>query len=206
MSRKELCKTFLTRDLQSPIDEEHNLQLSISQKIKNAIREIPDFPKPGINFYDITTILQNGALFRELTAVFCEHLKPKKVDAIVGIEARGFIFGASIAQSLGLGFIPVRKPGKLPHDTESITYNLEYGDGSLEIHADAITAGQQVVLVDDLLATGGTARGSIELIKRLGGNVLEALFVIELSGLNGRSKLSADDSTVPVFSLVNYEL
>jgi len=162
--------------------------------LKTKIRHVPDFPKAGILFYDITTLLQEAAGFRaavdSLALPFLDH----GVDIVVGIESRGFIFGAAVADRINAGFTPVRKPGKLPSRTVRQTYALEYGTDALEIHDDAIRRGQRVLIVDDLLATGGTARATADLVKRLGGTVHALAFLIELQGLNGRQRLA--DETV----------
>jgi adenine phosphoribosyltransferase len=158
--------------------------------LKSKIRHVPDFPKAGILFYDITTLLQDPAGFRlaidSLTLPFID----KGIDVVVGIESRGFIFGSAVADRLGAGFSPVRKPGKLPSTTMRASYDLEYGSDSLEIHDDAVTKGQRVLIVDDLLATGGTAKAASDLVTRLGGDVHALAFLIELVGLNGRDKLA----------------
>lgn len=169
--------------------------------LKKLIREIPDYPKPGILFYDLTTLLQDPQGFHQLVDSLCEHYNGKKVDVVVGIEARGFIFAPALAYRLGAGFVPVRKPKKLPWKTVSCTYQLEYGTDSLEIHADAVRPGQRVLLCDDLLATGGTAAAAIGLIRQLGGEVVGAAFAVELNFLHGRSKLPGLD----VFSLIKYD-
>src|SRR6202050_2466595 len=139
--------------------------------LRKLIREIPDHPKPGILFYDLTTLLQDGPGFHSLVDQLCDHYNGKKVDSVVGIEARGFIFAPALAYRLGAGFVPVRKPRKLPAATESISYELQYGTDTLEIHKDAIGDGHRVLIADDLLATGGTARAVVELVKKLGGTV-----------------------------------
>ena len=171
--------------------------------IKNSIKSIPDYPLPGIIFRDITSLIENGEAFAATIALFVKHYSGKKIDKVVGTEARGFIFGAPLAAAIGAGFVPVRKPGKLPRDTIQEGYSLEYGNDVLQIHKDAITPGETVLLVDDLLATGGTAEASIKLIKRLGGIVLEATFVIELPALKGGDKLAS--LGVPHFSLVEFK-
>ena len=168
--------------------------------LKEFIREVPDFPKKGINFKDITTILQNKEAFHFVISQFYEKYKAENVDVVVGIESRGFIFGAVLAHPLGVPFVPIRKEGKLPADTMKEEYSLEYGTAAIEIHKDSITSGQRVVLVDDLLATGGTALASIKLIELLGGTVIGCAFVITLSFLPGKEKLN----NYPVFSLVDY--
>jgi adenine phosphoribosyltransferase len=169
--------------------------------LKKLIREIPDYPKPGILFYDLTTLLQDGPGFHALVDQLCEHYGGHKVDIVAGIEARGFIFAPALAYRLGAGFIPVRKPKKLPWKTVSQTYQLEYGTDELEIHQDAVKTGQRVLLCDDLLATGGTAAAAIALVRKLGGEVVGAAFAVELNFLNGRKKLAGVD----VFSLLKYD-
>lgn len=173
----------------------------IMDDLKKLIREIPDYPKPGILFYDLTTLLQDPSGFHSVVDQLCEHYAGKKVDVVAGIEARGFIFAPALAYRLGAGFVPVRKPKKLPWKTSSVTYALEYGTDQLDIHADAVRPGQRVLLCDDLLATGGTAAAAIKLIRQLGGEVAGAAFAVELSFLNGRSKLPGID----VFSLLKYD-
>lgn len=169
--------------------------------LKKLIREIPDYPKPGILFYDITTLLKDQQGFRLLVDKLCEHYKGKHVDIVAGIEARGFIFAPALAYRLGAGFVPVRKPNKLPWKTASVTYQLEYGSDQLEIHQDAVGKGQRVLVCDDLLATGGTASAAVSLVRQLGGELVGAAFAVELSFLNGRSKLPGVD----VFSLLKYD-
>jgi adenine phosphoribosyltransferase len=169
--------------------------------LKKLIREVPDYPKPGILFYDVTTLLKDKAGFRLLVDRLCEHYKGHHIDLVAGIEARGFIFAPALAYSLGAGFIPVRKPKKLPYKTAKINYALEYGTDTLEIHEDAVQKGQRVLLCDDLLATGGTAAAAIQLIRNLGGTIEGAAFAVELTFLNGRAKLPGLD----VFSLMAYD-
>jgi adenine phosphoribosyltransferase len=169
--------------------------------LKELIREVPDFPRPGILFYDLTTLLQNPTGFHGLVDELCGHYAGKQVDAVVGIEARGFILAPALAFRLDAGFIPVRKPGKLPGKTVSVTYQLEYGTDTLEIHQDAIKPGQRVLISDDLLATGGTAAATVALIRKLGGEVAGASFAVELTFLNGRAKLPGID----VFSMIQYD-
>ena len=169
--------------------------------LKKLIREIPDYPKPGILFYDITTLLKNKQGFRTVIDRFCEHYVGHKIDLVVGIEARGFIFAPALAYCLGAGFVPVRKPKKLPAKTAQVSYALEYGTDTLEIHEDAVQKGQNVLLCDDLLATGGTAAAAVQLIRSLGGKVDGAAFAVELSFLHGREKLPGLD----VFSLMQYD-
>ena len=171
------------------------------QHLKQIIREVPDFPKPGILFYDITTLLKNAAGFKTVIDAFQEHYRNTRVDLVLGIEARGFIFAPTLAYAMGAGFIPVRKPNKLPAKTIRETYQLEYGTDSLEIHADAIQPGQNVLIVDDLLATGGTAAAVGRLVEKLGGKVVGFGFVVELDFLKGRDKLPGYN----VFSLLHYD-
>ena len=169
--------------------------------IRQAIRDIPDFPKPGIVFRDITPLLSNGPLFRKTIDIFAARYRSQKIDTILGIESRGFIIGAALAYALGAGFSVVRKPGKLPFETHKASYALEYGTDTLEIHRDAFGNQSRVLIVDDLLATGGTASAAIELVRRLDGEVTACAFIIELAFLNGRRRLE----TPEVFSLIRYE-
>ena len=169
--------------------------------LKKLIREIPDYPKPGILFYDLTTLLKDRLGFHELVDRLCAHYQGKKVDIVAGIEARGFIFAPALAYRLGAGFVPVRKPKKLPYRTTTATYQLEYGTDQLEIHEDAVEPGQSVLLCDDLLATGGTAAAAVQLARKLGGEVVGAAFAVELNFLHGRQKLPGID----VFSLLRYD-
>jgi adenine phosphoribosyltransferase len=157
--------------------------------LRAKIREVPDFPKPGILFYDITTLLRDADSFREVINHMAEAVEGEQIDLVVGMESRGFIFAAPLADRLGAGFVPVRKLGKLPAETIEVEYDLEYGTATLEIHRDAITPGQRVLVVDDLLATGGTVLGTIELVRRLGGEIAGLSFMVELTALGGRSKL-----------------
>jgi adenine phosphoribosyltransferase len=169
--------------------------------LKQLIREVPDFPKPGILFYDITTLLKNPAGLRGIIDGLKDHYSSAKVDVVVGIEARGFIFAPALAYALGAGFVPVRKPKKLPAACASVTYDLEYGTDTLEMHKDALDDGKRVLIVDDLLATGGTASAAARMVTELGGTVAGIGFVVELTFLNGRQKLSGYD----VFSLLQYD-
>ncbi|MFZ5470079.1 MAG: adenine phosphoribosyltransferase, partial [Myxococcota bacterium] len=171
------------------------------EPLKRLIREVPDFPKKGILFYDITTLLKDPKGFATLIDALAEHYLEKKVDLVLGIEARGFIFGPALAYRLNAGFVPVRKPKKLPAETAKVSYQLEYGSDSLEIHKDAVRRGQRVIIVDDLLATGGTARAAIELAKSLGAEIAGLGFVVELDFLSGRKRLDGHD----VFSLLHYQ-
>ena len=170
------------------------------KSLKAKVRSIPDFPKKGILFRDITPLLKDAKSLREIIARLARSLKGKKVDVVVGIESRGFIFGTALATKLGVGFVPIRKKGKLPWKTKQIACTLEYGKEILEIHQDAVRRGEKVVIVDDLLATGGTAEAAAKLVESIGGKVAKIAFVIELAFLNGREKLKKHD----VFSLIRY--
>ncbi len=169
-------------------------------KLRAAVRDVVDFPKKGIVFKDITPILKDGDLFRASIDLFLEQCRDKKIDKIVGIDARGFLFGSAVAYALNIGFVPLRKKGRLPYKTESAKYSLEYGEAEMELHIDAIERGEKIVLIDDLLATGGTSASAITLIKKVGGDLVEAIFLIELEFLHGRKKL---DPT-PVVSFLKY--
>jgi adenine phosphoribosyltransferase len=168
--------------------------------LKSLIREVPDFPKPGINFYDITTLLKHPEGLRLTVDALSAQFTGTKVDAVLGIEARGFIFAPALAYHLGAGFVPVRKPRKLPAECARISYDLEYGQDTLEIHRDAVGNGDKVIIADDLLATGGTARAVCEVVEQLGGKVVGLTFVVELEFLSGRQKLDGYD----VRSLIKY--
>lgn len=168
--------------------------------LKAKIRHIPDFPKPGILFYDITTLLCDPQGFRDTVDGLAAPYMGEDIDQVVGIESRGFILGAAVANALGCGFVPIRKPGKLPAATHSERYNLEYGTDALEIHQDACANDLRILIVDDVLATGGTARAAIDLVKRAGGKVIGAAFLIELDFLKGRDKLAGE----PVYSVLRY--
>jgi adenine phosphoribosyltransferase len=170
--------------------------------LKKLIREVPDFPKPGILFYDITTLLKDRLGFARLIDALTEHYINHDIDLVLGIEARGFIFGPALAYRLNAGFVPVRKPKKLPAEVLQWKYALEYGHDTLEIHKDAIKPGQRVIICDDLLATGGTAQATADMAKQLGGDICGLGFVVELDGLKGRDKLKGYD----VFSLLHYEM
>jgi adenine phosphoribosyltransferase len=170
------------------------------EKLRAGVRDVPDFPKKGIVFKDITPILSDGALFRTSIDVFLEHCRGKKIDKIVGIDARGFLFGSAVAYELGVGFVPIRKRGKLPFKTEIAKYSLEYGEAEMEMHIDAMEPGEKIVLVDDLLATGGTSAAAAALIAKIGGELTDAIFLIELAFLNGREKLAP----TPVTSFIKY--
>ncbi|MBH0236675.1 adenine phosphoribosyltransferase [Methylobrevis albus] len=169
----------------------------------DSIRTIPDYPKPGILFRDITTLLGAPRAFRRAVDELVQPWAGSKIDKVAGIEARGFIVGGAVAHQLSAGFVPIRKTGKLPHETISVTYALEYGTDAIEVHRDAIAPGEQVILVDDLVATGGTAAAAVELIRSLGGTVVAACFIIDLPDLGGADKLRALD--VPVRTLVSFE-
>jgi adenine phosphoribosyltransferase len=170
------------------------------EKLKAAIRDVPDFPKPGILFKDITPVLADPALFRMAIDLFVARLDDKAVAKVAAIDARGFMFGAAVADRLGLGFVPVRKAGKLPYKTYEASYALEYGTNTIAIHQDAFGPGERVVLIDDLLATGGTAAAAVDLIRKAGGELVEAQFLIELAFLEGRAKLAG----TPVFAPIVY--
>ena len=171
------------------------------EPLKALIRTVPDFPKPGILFYDITTLLKDKVGFAQMIDAFAGHYLGQGVDVVLGTEARGFIFAPAIAYRLNAGFVPVRKPKKLPAETLKVSYDLEYGSDALEIHQDAIQPGQRVLLVDDLLATGGTMAATVSLVEQLGGKIAGIAFAIELDFLGGREKLSGHE----VFSLLHYQ-
>ena len=170
-------------------------------QLKKLIREVPDFPKPGINFYDITTLLKHPEGLRLTVDALATEFEGAQIDTVIGVEARGFIFAPALAYHLGAGFVPVRKPKKLPAGRTSISYDLEYGQDTLEIHTDAISAGDRVIIADDLLATGGTARAVCDLVEGLGGKIEGLVFVVELEFLPGRKKLEGHD----VRSLIKYQ-
>lgn len=170
-------------------------------EFKTLIREVPDFPKPGILFYDITTLLKDREGFCRLIDYMTLHTRPVHADVVLGIEARGFIFGPALAYNINAGFVPIRKPNKLPGATESVSYDLEYGTDTLEIHTGAVEKGARVIIADDLLATGGTAMAAAQLVEKVGGVVAGFAFVVELDFLKGRDKLAKYD----VFSLIHYD-
>ncbi len=170
------------------------------ENLKSLIRDIPDFPQEGILFRDITTLLKDPQGLKEIIDIFSDRYREKGIKYVLGADARGFIFGAAIAYNIGAGFIPVRKKGKLPYKTISASYELEYGSNTIEIHEDALEKGDRVVLIDDLLATGGTAKAMVDLVNQLGGDIEEVAFMIELEGLNGRDKLDGEN----VFSVLKY--
>ena len=169
--------------------------------LEKSIRNIPDFPKPGILFRDVTTLIQNKVAFKKSVDLLAKKYKGKGFDKVVGVEARGFIFGAAVAHKINAGFVPVRKKGKLPYKTISTTYELEYGTDTLEIHQDAIAPGEKVLIIDDLLATGGTVKAVTELVNQLGGKIAGIGFVIELVDLHGKDKLKE----YPLYSLIKFE-
>ena len=171
----------------------------LSADVVNAIRDIPDFPKPGILFKDITPVLADGILMKRILDHLVERYADQKIDGVVGMESRGFIFGTPLAIALGASFIPARKPGKLPYDTVSFSYDLEYGSNTLEMHTDAVKRGDRILILDDLLATGGTANATVNLVETLGAEVVECAFVIELGFLGGAKVISA-----PTYSVVTY--
>lgn len=169
--------------------------------LKSVIRVVPDFPKEGINFIDLTTLLNDSEVYQETIAKLCQPYRNQSIDAVVGIESRGFIFGAAMAYELDCSFIPIRKPGKLPSDTIQESYELEYGSDSIEIHKDAIGSRDKIVLVDDLLATGGTAAAAVRLIQKLQGEIVGCSFVVELDFLNGRTLLP----NLNIETLIHYD-
>jgi adenine phosphoribosyltransferase len=176
-------------------------EIMLESDLKNTIREVPDFPKPGINFYDVSTLFRDADAFRATVQAMCAPYRERPLDLLAGIEARGFVLAAAMAHELGRGFLMVRKQGKLPGETEGETYQLEYGEACIEMHADAVEPGQRVLIVDDLLATGGTAAAAGRLVARLGGEVVGYAFMVELGFLAGRAELAGKD----VFSLLNYD-
>ncbi len=169
--------------------------------LKQLIREVPDFPKEGINFYDITTLLKDADGLKQTINALADEFRGERVDTVIGVESRGFIFAAPLAYHLGAGFVPVRKPKKLPAEKVSVSYELEYGTDTLEMHKDAVGEGHRVLIVDDLLATGGTAKAVVDLVEQLGGEIVGLLFLCELNFLNGRAKFDGYD----VRSLIRYD-
>ena len=174
------------------------------QYVREHVREVPDFPKKGILFLDITTAAKDAKAMQYMTDFLYEQFKDEKIDYVTGIESRGFIFGAAVAYKLGAGFVPIRKPNKLPAETIKEEYSLEYGTDTIEIHADALKKGDRVLVIDDLLATGGTALAACNLVKRVGAEVVASAFIIELDPLKGREKIEA--TGVKVVSMLNYDL
>jgi adenine phosphoribosyltransferase len=170
-------------------------------RLRAAIRDVPDFPKPGILFKDITPVLNDPALFAAVVEELVARYAPMRIDRVAAMESRGFIFGAPLAARIGAGFVPLRKFGKLPHTTVAETFNLEYGTETLEIHTDAVQPGERVLVVDDLLATGGTAAAAVKLITRTGGTVVEMAFLVELAFLAGRDRIDG----VPVYAMIRYD-
>jgi adenine phosphoribosyltransferase len=175
----------------------------LENDLKAAIRTIPDYPKPGIMFRDITTLLGSARAFRRAVDELVQPWAGSKIDKIAGIEARGFIIGGAIAHQLSAGFVPIRKKGKLPHKSVRVAYSLEYGIDEMEMHEDAVTKGERVILVDDLIATGGTAEGAVKLLRQMGADVVSAVFMVDLPELGGADKLRA--LNVPVRTLVSFE-
>jgi adenine phosphoribosyltransferase len=176
---------------------------SMANFLRDSIRSIPDYPKPGIMFRDITTLLGNARAFRRAIDELVQPFAGSKIDQVAGMEARGFILGGAVAHQLSAGFIPIRKKGKLPHTTVSIAYSLEYGVDEMEVHTDAVKPGEKVILIDDLIATGGTAEGATKLLQKMGAEVVAACFVIDLPELGGRAKLEA--LGVPVRTLIAFD-
>jgi adenine phosphoribosyltransferase len=173
---------------------------SAADRLKDKVRDVPDFPLPGITYRDITPILADGQMFRLAITIFAERYQRKSIDKIAAIDARGFIFGGAVAHVLGIGLIPIRKKGKLPAKTHEISYDLEYGSNTLTIHEDAIRPDERVIIIDDVLATGGTAEAAAQLVQRCGGKIIEMAFLIELSALKGREKFPQ----IPVLSVIQY--
>jgi adenine phosphoribosyltransferase len=182
------------------MDDKKNIYY-VSESIKSKIRTVPHWPKQGIMFRDITTLLKDAQGFKETIDLLYDRYKEKKIDKVIGIESRGFIFGAPLAYLLGCGFVPVRKPGKLPAECESEEYTLEYGKDKIEIHKDAIKKGEKILIVDDLIATAGTAKAARNLLKKLGAEIVECAFIIELVDLKGRDKLKGEN----IYSVVEFE-
>jgi adenine phosphoribosyltransferase len=193
-------KSCVSVDVSSPRSSIRRVPNDAIAQLRLAVRDVPDFPKPGIVFKDITPILKNGALFRASVDLFLKRCQSQLIDKIVGIDARGFLFGSAVAYELGVGFVPLRKKGRLPYKTESASYSLEYGEAEMELHVDAIERGEKIVLIDDLLATGGTSGSAATLIKKVGGDLIESIFLIELEFLHGRKKLEP----IPVTSFLKY--
>jgi len=177
--------------------------MTFDQDLKSAIRTIPDYPKPGVMFRDITTLLGNARAFRRAVDELVQPFAGSKIDKVAGIEARGFILGGAVAHQVSAGFVPIRKKGKLPHATVRIAYSLEYGLDEMEMHEDAIAPGERVILIDDLIATGGTAEGAVKLLRQIGAEVIAACFIIDLPDLGGAAKLRKLD--VPVRTLMSFD-
>jgi adenine phosphoribosyltransferase len=183
-----------------PADEHYDYQKSC-EYIKSKVRSIPDWPIQGVIFRDITTLLQDPTAHREISRIFYNRYVNDNIEKIVGIDARGFLFGSVLAYNLDVGFVPIRKKGKLPYKTIGESYSLEYGQETIEIHEDALTSGERVVIIDDLIATGGTIGAAVNLVEKLGGDIVECAFVVELPDLNGKAKLGNRN----VFSIVEFE-
>jgi adenine phosphoribosyltransferase len=183
--------------------QDQDFNASVSDFLRNRIRTVPDWPAPGVQFRDITPLLQNPRTFRVLIDAFVHRYMDRRPDVVAGLDARGFILGSVVAYELGVGFVPIRKKGKLPFTTVEETYELEYGSATVELHTDAVQPGQRVLLVDDLIATGGTAEGAVKLLRQLGAEVLAACFIIDLPDLGGADKLRKLD--VPVRTLISFE-
>ncbi|MBI1619932.1 adenine phosphoribosyltransferase [Aquamicrobium zhengzhouense] len=179
------------------------MSTSVEKTLLSVLRTIPDYPKPGVQFRDITTLLGDASAFRRAVDELVHPYAGQKIDKVAGIEARGFILGGAMAHQLSAGFVPIRKKGKLPYDTVRVAYSLEYGIDEMEMHRDAVTPGQRVMLVDDLIATGGTAEAAVKLLRQMGADIVAACFVIDLPDLGGRKKLEALD--VPVRTLISFE-
>ncbi len=173
---------------------------SAALRLKTAIRDIPDFPKPGITFRDITPVIENGNLFRLAMTMMADRYQRRNIEVVAAIDARGFIFGSALAYLLGTGMVMIRKKGKLPYKTASVSYDLEYGSNTVEMHVDSIKPGQRVLVIDDVLATGGTMAAACDLIRQAGGEIIETAFLVELSFLKGAEKLKP----LPIFSLIQY--
>jgi adenine phosphoribosyltransferase len=194
------CFALLAMTASNRVDES---TMTFDLDIKNTVRTIPDYPKPGILFRDITTLLADARAFRRAVDELVHPWAGSKIDKVAGIEARGFILGGAVAHQLSAGFVPIRKKGKLPHKTVSMSYALEYGTDEMEMHVDAVEPGERVILVDDLIATGGTAEGAVKLLRQIGATVVAACFIIDLPDLGGAAKLRALD--VPVRTLIAFE-
>src|SRR3984893_5690934 len=196
-------KTALTQASRRSYRENLMISTQLEYDLKTSIRTIPDYPKPGIMFRDITTLLGDARAFRRAVDELVQPWAGMKIDKVAGIEARGFILGGAVAHQVSAGFIPIRKKGKLPHKRVSIAYSLEYGLDEMEMHEDAVTKGERVILVDDLVATGGTAEGAVKLLRQMGAEVLAACFIIDLPELGGADKIR--NLGVPVRTLISFE-
>ena len=189
--------------IESTSESEPAMNSTIEQTLRAAIRTIPDYPKPGILFRDITTLLGNARAFRRAVDELVHPYAGSKIDQVAGIEARGFILGGAVAHQVSAGFVPIRKKGKLPHKSVSVAYSLEYGLDEMEMHEDAVAKGERVILVDDLIATGGTAEGAVKLLRQMGADIVAACFIVDLPDLGGRAKL--EGLGVDVRTLIAYE-